>query len=264
MSAILRKRADKLLSDHWSRAKPILPDAYFDTRAALRSVNDLTLELISHYTRTKPKDEIFFWQKIESLASGLPPIHKDFLSELVEHPRFRRDQWVMHHHPEIVEEETAFYTGFLAHVQTKFNLAGGLMAVAVPLFEEQTRQAIARYEYIGCDCPCDTEIVTRDKVLYCQIYNRVSDEMDVSEQMGAAYELALKQASEAANAEWFLTLYGIELTPAENETRNKLFAQMDADMSKGKPSSRSKAAMTLKAGCTRNPRLPQPYDKAGE
>ena len=261
MSAALRKRADKLLSDHWSRAKPILPDAYLDARDAVREVNELVFDLLDHYIRTRPEGETGYWQKMERLAAALPPIHKDFLPTFVDHIRFRHDQWVLHHHSEIVEEEAAFCAGFLAHLKSNFNLSGGLMTVAVPLFEENTRQTIARFEYIGCDCPRDAEIVTRDKVSFCQIHMRIYDELEVYNQLGEAYKVAAEKAHNEAEAEWLLNLHGMVLTPDELKARRKLFAQMDADLSKGKPASKSRAAKAIKAECARNPRLPQPYDK---
>ena len=230
MSATLRRRTDNLLSGFWSRAKPIEVEALEEVRRLMRPVEVLFSSMLDAWFRADPNAAELGEKMGRKETASLPPIHREFLPEYLE--PYRRQQWALYHRPDLQEISQAFWSGFLEHIQARYNLEGGLMDIAVPLFEEQVSVWNKQLAYIGVTC--DPETLTRDLVLYHQIYVRELRKVDTEQ-----YE----QVQQRAKIEWIQELYGREIRSQEIEAENKLWADLDKDMEAGKPASESKAAI---------------------
>jgi hypothetical protein len=217
-------------------------------------------EALDYVKIVDPLDTLIFmaWEKedveaakterrIKQMEKTLPPIHPAFLPDYADATRLV--QWGYHRRADyraLVEKQ---WTHFLEYGRSRYDLTdGGLLGIALRLFEKEIDKWMAQRKYIGR--PTSREEMADDQIELWRVFRskcRKADEPPDSQTRKALWQ--------QSQIECVFTLHGREMTEADLELDYKMWAQLDEDMAAGKSASESEAAAYFRGLFDRYPRI---------
>ncbi len=244
MTASLAKKIRDLEAAFWSQAEHIkMPDD--EVVVFWISLHPLGIPIFISWYADDPEPQRID-RRTERIEKSLPPVHPAFFRN--EREAVRRAQWSLHKSAEYRRLAEDYWNRFLEYARARYDPKdGGLLGVALRLFEKEIDLWVAEREYLGLEW--SREELASDMIELWKIIERERDK-------------AGKPIDEKANAEiWnraFIEhvreVYGREITEEDLDFDRKMWSQLSKDMESGKPASESEAARYLRDLFERYPR----------
>lgn len=244
MTSTLAKKLKNLEAEYWSKAKCIEKTNHKEIAAILKALLPLHTPLFNLWLHNNTYVNKLN-QRAEEIEKRLPPLHPAFLPDYVE--GYRLNQWAMYHSEEYRKLTTELWAQFIEHVNTHYDLAGGILGIALVLFEKDLDQCSEDHAYMGRQA--NREAIASDFIALWRCFMKLSEEADDPQDRETRDKLWKRAVIENIRA-----LYGREMTEAELDFDAKMWNQLREDMTVGKPASESEAAAYLRDLFERFPR----------
>lgn len=232
----MAKRVGDLEATFWARAEEIETPYFEEIAEFIESTTPLDTPIFNAWLAGN-KDATKLNERTQQLERSLLPIHPAFLPDYAE--VYRIHQWALHRSKEYRELTERGWVQFIEYARSHYDLAGGLVGIALRLYEKDFDKWTANREYIGVSA--SREEMASDQIELWKIVRRKENE---------AAEL---EDQTAQNARWrralienVFNLYGREMTEADLDFDQTMWAQLDKDMAAGLPACESEAATYLR------------------
>src|ERR1044071_8248030 len=147
MTASLVKKIADLETAFWARAEVIQLPIVDEVIAFIQALQPLDTVIYNVWESDHP-EAAKIARRLRQIERALPPIHPAFLPYEAE--PYRVYQWALYHradYPRLIERQ---WTLFLANARSRYDLnEGGLLGVALRLYEKDIQRWTAQRDYIG-------------------------------------------------------------------------------------------------------------------
>jgi hypothetical protein len=239
----MAKRVGDLEATLWARAEKIETPHREEIAEFIKSTSPLDTPIFNAWLNGD-RDAEKLNKRTLQIERSLLPIHPAFLPDYVE--VYRIHQWALHRSNEYRELTDTVWVRFLEYVRAHYDMTGGLLGVALCLYEKDFDKWTAHREYIGK--PASREMMAGDQIELWKIVRRKDSEADEPED-----QKTQSTRWREALIENVFNLYGREMTEDDLDFDQKMWAQLDKDMAAGKPASESEAAAYLRGLFDRYP-----------
>jgi hypothetical protein len=229
------KRVEALEYQMWSKAEWIALSCSDEVEKLKRALDPLGESVFSVWLRQDGEAGRMSDRTLQ-IEESQPPIHPAFLPDV--HEIGRAYQWAIHRSRECRELYERLWSGFIVHVRSHYDLAGGRLAVALQLYAAEIKKWLAQLEYIGF--PSNAEDRAAAHVEMVDLFRRRCDEAGVYDD-GDRAQAIWRQTQ----IEIIATHYGRQMSEADLDRDIEMWKRLDEDMAAGLPSSESEAARYL-------------------
>lgn len=233
MATILNKRVGDLEATYWVKAEAIELPIVTECLAYFKTMEPLGRVIFDAWGN---QDDVFakVEQRLQQIQKALPPIHPAFLPDTAD--GYRLYQWALYHRPDYRELLEKQWTRFLEYARSRYDVTdGGLLGVALRLYEKDIARWTAERDYIGSTL--SREKMASEMIELQRIFERKLDEADNpdnEETRQALWQQALYENE--------FNIYGRQMNDADMELDKKMWVRVAADMAAGVPASESEAA----------------------